>query len=165
MEDKLNKKQEFIMENNSIKYTNYQVVFREIPEEITLAINITNCPNRCVGCHSPELQQDIGDILTPNVLFGIIEAHEEITCVLFLGDGGNIKEIVSLIRKCKLVFTTLKFGIYTGDNKVTIDNDIIDNVEYLKIGEFDDELGGLDMATTNQRLIKITNLKMYGNKD
>lgn len=164
MEDKLNKKQEFIMENNSIKYTNYQVVFREIPEEITLAINITNCPNRCVGCHSPELQEDIGEILTTNTLFGMIEAHEEITCVLFLGDGGAIEEVISLIKKCKLVFTELKFGIYTGDNRITINNNLIDNVNYLKIGKFNNKLGGLDVSTTNQRLIKITNLKMYGNK-
>ena len=36
-----------------------QVVFEEIPDEVTLAIEITNCPGMCVGCHSPWLRGDI----------------------------------------------------------------------------------------------------------
>ena len=27
------------------------VVFSEIPDEITLAFNISNCLNNCIGCH------------------------------------------------------------------------------------------------------------------
>lgn len=42
------------------KYLDTQIVFAEIPDEITLAINITNCPFRCPDCHSPELQRNIG---------------------------------------------------------------------------------------------------------
>ena len=38
-----------------LKYLNCQVTFAEVPDEISLCINITNCPNRCPGCHSPEL--------------------------------------------------------------------------------------------------------------
>ena len=47
-----------------IKYTDTEVVFREFPDEITLAINISNCPIHCKGCHSPELWDDIGEKLT-----------------------------------------------------------------------------------------------------
>ena len=153
--------------NTDLKYTDCQVVFREIPNEVTLAFNISNCPNQCVGCHSPELQQNIGETLTPNVLFGIIDAHEEITCVLFLGDGGSINEIISLIKKCKSTFTLLKFGLYTGNDEITINKELIDNLDYLKIGHYNNKLGGLDTSTTNQRLIKIINLtpEMYGNKN
>ena len=53
-----------------LRYYNFDIVFAEIPEEVTLAINITNCPNRCVGCHSPHLQQDIGENLTTEELSG-----------------------------------------------------------------------------------------------
>ena len=47
-----------------IKYTDTQIVFSEIPDEITLAINISNCQNNCPGCHSPYLKQNIGKELT-----------------------------------------------------------------------------------------------------
>lgn len=30
-----------------VKYTDIQVTFREIPDEITLCINISGCPNHC----------------------------------------------------------------------------------------------------------------------
>ena len=35
-----------------LKYANFDIVFQEVPEEVTLAINISNCPNQCPGCHS-----------------------------------------------------------------------------------------------------------------
>ena len=41
-----------------VRYHNFDVVFAEIPGETTLAINITNCPNRCPGCHSPHPTAD-----------------------------------------------------------------------------------------------------------
>ena len=43
-----------------MKYVNESVVFAEIPDEVTLAINISNCPCRCPGCHSKFLWGDIG---------------------------------------------------------------------------------------------------------
>ena len=46
-----------------LKYADYDIVFQEIPNEVTLAINISNCPNRCVGCHSPYLMEDVGEEL------------------------------------------------------------------------------------------------------
>ena len=51
------------MDRKYHKYLDTQVVFQEFPDEITLAINITNCPCHCPGCHSKELAEDIGDIL------------------------------------------------------------------------------------------------------
>lgn len=47
-----------------VKYTDSQVTFREIPDEITLCINISGCPNHCEGCHSSYLAEDIGTKLT-----------------------------------------------------------------------------------------------------
>ena len=32
-----------------LNYYNYDIVCQEIPDEITLAINITGCPNHCQG--------------------------------------------------------------------------------------------------------------------
>ena len=57
-----------------IKYVpeDTSVVFAEIPDEITLAINISNCPGSCPGCHSPYLQQDTGEELTAEKLSALI---------------------------------------------------------------------------------------------
>ena len=43
-----------------LKYANTDIVFQEIPDEVTLAINITNCPCHCPGFHSHYLWEDIG---------------------------------------------------------------------------------------------------------
>ena len=46
-----------------LKYYNYDIVFQEVPDEVTLAVNLSNCPNHCPGCHSPHLCKDIGNRL------------------------------------------------------------------------------------------------------
>ena len=51
-----------------LRYTDYDIVFREIPDETTLAVNLAGCPNRCPGCHSPQLQEPIGEPLTEEVV-------------------------------------------------------------------------------------------------
>ena len=42
-----------------MKYVDTKIVFQELPNEITLAINISGCPCACIGCHSSYLSQDI----------------------------------------------------------------------------------------------------------
>lgn len=44
-----------------LKYVNGGVVFQEIPDEVTLSINISNCPCHCPSCHSQYLWKDIGE--------------------------------------------------------------------------------------------------------
>ena len=46
-----------------VRYFNFDVVFAEVPDQVSLAINITGCPNRCPGCHSPHLWEDAGRVL------------------------------------------------------------------------------------------------------
>ena len=38
-----------------LKYLDTMVTFSEIPDEVTLCINLTNCPYHCPDCHSKEL--------------------------------------------------------------------------------------------------------------
>ena len=53
-----------------VRYHNFDIVFAEIPGETTLAFNITNCPNRCPGCHSPHLTADEARLLEMERLYG-----------------------------------------------------------------------------------------------
>ena len=34
------------------------VVIEEIPDRVTLAVDISNCQGNCIGCHSPFLKEN-----------------------------------------------------------------------------------------------------------
>ena len=51
-----------------LKYTNTDIVFQEIPDEVTLAVNLSGCPCHCPGCHSTHLWGDTGDPLTDEAI-------------------------------------------------------------------------------------------------
>lgn len=51
-----------------IKYAGRQIVFREFIDEVTLAIDLSLCPNRCIGCHSKYL------VLFPQFFYAITTA-------------------------------------------------------------------------------------------
>ena len=51
-----------------LKCYSYDIVCQEIPDEISLAVNISCCPNRCPGCHSPWLWEDAGEPMTEEFL-------------------------------------------------------------------------------------------------
>ena len=48
------------------------VVLEEIPDRVTLAVDISNCQGSCVGCHSPFLRKDIGEELTEETVDALI---------------------------------------------------------------------------------------------
>ncbi|MCL2247577.1 MAG: anaerobic ribonucleoside-triphosphate reductase activating protein, partial [Lentimicrobiaceae bacterium] len=69
-----------------MRFLSYDIVFQEVPGEVALAINISNCPNRCKGCHSSHLQEDTGEELTEDVLFSLLNIYgNAVTCVCFMG--------------------------------------------------------------------------------
>ena len=122
------------------------VTFSEFPDEIALCINITNCPFHCSGCHSPELWKDIGKPLTQRSLERLISENNGITCVGFMGGE---PEIVNLLAQV-VHKTGLKVGWYWGGKEIPKEIDL-DNFDYIKIGPYIKELGGLDNPNTNQR--------------
>lgn len=136
-----------------VKFYNKMVVFEEIPDEITLAINITNCPCHCKGCHSPFLWEDEGTALTENMLDKLISMDDGITCVAFMGGDASPAEISRLARYVKQNHD-LKVGWYSGRDEVSADIELA-NFDYIKIGRYDEQLGGLNKPTTNQRLYKV----------
>ena len=129
------------------------VVFREIPDQICLAINISGCPHRCPGCHSPYLRENLGEYLTINIISSLVKRHNGITCVLFMGgdaDKEYIKELASYVKTLGLLV-----GWFSGEDDLDI-NQYKNYVDYIKLGSYKEELGPLDSKTTNQRLYKIS---------
>lgn len=135
-----------------IKYTDAQVTFREFPDESSLCINITNCPFRCPGCHSPELWEDIGTELDTKELDKLIQANRGITCVGFM--GGEPKEVNTLAFYLRH-YTTLNIGWYTGYDFIP-EEIYLPNFDYIKLGPYIKEKGGLDNPNTNQRMYKFS---------
>lgn len=136
-----------------LKYHSTYIGFREIPDEISLCINITNCPNNCKGCHSPHLRQDIGTPLTYLELKRLIQENEGITCVCFMGEGKEPLEIERLIRAIRDE-VDVKWALYSGSE--VIDMFSISELNYLKLGPYKEECGPLDCPTTNQKLFKLS---------
>lgn len=142
-----------------MKVYNYKVVFQEFPNEITLALNISGCPNHCAGCHSWFLWQDTGDTLDEAYLDDIIKKNDGITCIGFMGGDQDPDYIEKLARYIKINYPSLKIGWYSG--KKFFDSKFIDVFNYIKIGPYIEKYGGLDKATTNQVMFEITE---YDNK-
>ena len=65
------------------------VVLEEIPDKVTLAVEISNCRGSCIGCHSPFLKQDIGVELTPDAVDRLIADNFGVNCFLLLGEGND----------------------------------------------------------------------------
>lgn len=147
-----------------LKYLYAQVIFSEIPCEITLGISITGCLIRCPSCHSRELWEDKGTQLTRKGLENLIISNEGITCLLLLGGEHDIDTLINLFYYVSVTFPKIKTAWYCGLDMIPKDKEeILDYLDYVKIGHFDLNLGGLDSPDTNQKLYKV-NHNQEGNK-
>ncbi|MBC8617483.1 anaerobic ribonucleoside-triphosphate reductase activating protein [Parabacteroides faecis] len=141
-----------------LRYTDYDIVFQEVPDEITLAINISNCPNRCKGCHSPYLLKDIGEPLTEENLTVLLRKYgKAITCVCFMGGDASPADIEQLAEYLhRQTVAPVKVGWYSGKSELSPAIDL-DFFEYIKLGPYIEHLGGLKSPATNQRFYRIEN--------
>lgn len=137
-----------------LKYVNTGVVFQEIPDEVTLSINISNCPCHCPGCHSKYLWSDIGSPLTSSVLDDFVKEYgDDVTCFCLMGGDAEPEGIVELVRYLHEHHPKYKTAWYTGRQHIPsyVCKTIFD---YIKVGPYIKHLGGLKESTTNQRLYK-----------
>lgn len=137
-----------------MKFTNYDIVFREIPDETTLAINISGCPCHCPGCHSSYLAEDIGEELTYESLMNMVNGNVGITCISFMGGDADpcyLNHLAELLRSSE---PSIKIAWYSGRQELS-DKVNVKNFDYIKLGPYIEELGGLDKRTTNQVLYKV----------
>lgn len=142
-----------------LKFYNYDIVFSEIPDEVTLAINISGCPNHCKGCHSPWLWEDAGFELDSESLYKLISEYSTtITCVCIMGGDAAPLEVEQIANFVHIKFPQLKVGWYSGKTKIPdyIHRDVF---RYIKLGPYIQSLGGLDSRQTNQRLYQVQNEK------
>lgn len=139
------------MTDQRLKYIGYSIVFQEVPNEVTLAFNISGCTHHCEGCHSEYLWKYDGNYLTDDLKHVVDEYRDYITCVCFMGGDQNQLELYELI--CYVGSLNLKTALYTGcDDMCDISDDILRHLDYIKLGHYDAKLGPLNSSTTNQRM-------------
>ena len=137
-----------------LKYVDSKVVFAEIPDEITLAINISNCPCHCINCHSSYLAQDIGEPLDLQHLTNLIDNNRGITCVCIMGGDANPSEVDDIAQDIKEYYPELKVAWYSGRQELSKEIEL-ENFNYIKLGPYIKDKGPLNCRTTNQVMFEI----------
>lgn len=137
-----------------LKYLNTQVTFAEVPDEITLCINITGCKNGCKNCHSSYLAQDIGTELTFNEVRKLIKKNSGISCIALMGGDAEPDKINTLASFIINHYGSIKVAWYSGRQELNNNIDLC-NFDYIKLGPYKEEFGSLNSRTTNQRFYKV----------
>lgn len=137
-----------------LKYVDAKVVFAEVPDEVTLAINISNCPCQCKGCHSSYLAQDIGTELTFNEVRKLIKKNSGVSCIAIMGGDAEPDKINTLASFIINHYNSIKVAWYSGRQELSNSIDLF-NFDYIKLGPYKEEFGPLNSRTTNQRFYKV----------
>ncbi len=152
-----------------LKYFDYSVTFAEFPDEISLCVNISNCPNKCEKCSESWLAQDIGMVLDEDSILELIEKNPGITLFGFMGGDNDPEGRVRLSKFIKNKFG-IKTGVYSGSNSIYLSG--IETFDYYKYGKwiypFDEngalisnrQCGPICYIGTNQKMFEIIDGKM-----
>ena len=135
-------------------YSSVEVVFQEVPGEISICFTITGCELFCKGCHSPNLwKKGSGQKLTDELYVKILEKYKEFaTCVLFMGGEWYEEELCKKLKTAKE--KGYKTCLYTGLTNIS-SSKIKNLLTWLKTGAWVQKLGGLESKTTNQQFIEV----------
>lgn len=136
-----------------MKIASYDIVFQEVPGQVTLALNITQCPNHCPGCHSPHLQEDTGLALDRAMMDSLLEKYaRDITCVCFMGGDSEpetVMELADYVHDAGLLSAW-----YSGRQKLP-DCFKYDCLDYVKVGPYVESRGPLSNPDSNQKMYRI----------
>lgn len=142
-----------------LKYHSTYIGFREVPDEISLCINISGCKNNCKGCHSPYLREDAGTLLNFASIDSLIRDNEGITCISFMGGDHEWGRVLELATHIKTYHNNLKTAWYSGrDSFPYLFSEFKVMFDYIKIGSYKEEFGPLDSPKTNQKMYQVNHV-------
>lgn len=141
-----------------LRYVDTDIVFQEIPDEVTLAVNLSGCPCHCPGCHSPHLWGDTGLPLDNDAIDALIRPLD-ITCLSLMGGDAQPAEVDRLFAHIRRQFPNLHTAWYSGRSLIA-PGIHLKNLDYLKLGPYLAHLGGLRSPRTNQRLYRIVSNRL-----
>lgn len=138
-----------------LKFYSKQVVFQEVPNEISISFSIAGCPLKCPGCSwKTAVSSMLEKQLTDEYYYKALEEYTNLaSCVLFYGGEWDKQDLIHKLQIAKSM--NYKTCLYTGLTFKKVDKEIIDNLDYIKVGPYIAALGGLDSPKTNQKLINL----------
>lgn len=141
-----------------MKFVDFDVVFQEVPNEISLCFSISGCKIQCKDCHSPKLWNvDNGEELTLTKFSEFLIRYEHYaTCVLFMGGEWFEEELCLMLQLAKR--KGFKTCLYTGLDDVS--EVLKSELTWLKVGKWVSALGGLNSPQTNQKFIEVKTNKI-----
>lgn len=126
------------------------VVLEEVPDRVTLAVEIPNCQGSCPGCHSSFLKLDLGKELTAAEADRLVEDNFGVNCFLFLGEGNDHEALMKLAAHLRAAHPDLELALYSGRQEV--EEEIYEAFDFVKVGPYVEALGPLSETSTNQRM-------------
>ena len=117
-----------------LKVYDSAVTFSEFPDEITLCVNISNCPGYCDGCSEPWLLKDIGEELTNEKIDALINEHKDITVFGLMGGDNDHNDVVRVVNYIHTKYPQLKVGMYSGRDYMSMK--LLEVLDLYKIGRF-----------------------------
>jgi anaerobic ribonucleoside-triphosphate reductase activating protein len=136
-----------------MRYAFTEVVFQEVPDEVSLLFFICGCPLRCPGCHSASLwSAERGEPLTLAIFDQHLNNYDGlVSCICFFGGEWWPRQLADLLARAQE--RGFRTCLYTG--LTAVDASITQHLDYLKTGHWDPRLGGLDQPQTNQRMVRL----------
>lgn len=131
-----------------------RILLSEVPGEISLCIPAVGCTRRCPGCHSPEYWDtatEYTELDPPDVVSYFYTALGKASCICFM--GGEWDQYFPLYTKMAHDMG-FKTALYTGSDDIPPAY-IMEHLDYLKVGAYKEEFGGLQSRSTNQRMFTV----------
>ena len=138
-----------------LHYIDTDIVFQELPDEVTLAVNLSGCPCRCPGCHSTHLWNEGGEVLDGETVECMLSRQkQEVTCLSLMGGDAQPQEVNNLAHWLRQRHPKLHIAWWSGRTLLSPQVSL-SNFDYIKLGPYLRHLGPLKSRTTNQRLYRV----------
>lgn len=136
--------------------------FSSNPDGISGDLLFKGCKRHCKGCHNLELQEFAPPDTSVNDIIRAIKANDIHILTLMGGEplDQDIKALRYLICSVKDEVKGLKVSLYTGNEFEEIPEEILELVDYVKTGRYDEDNlsnGDYFLASYNQRFYKRAN--------
>lgn len=134
------------------------ITFREVPNKIAVYFEIGGCIKGCKGCHSEHLQLPIQEpmSLARMVQYADKQVDAGANAIVILGGTTNRIAYDDLIRMIEALANIAPVCLYSGSDDDSLHMKLItqSSLTWLKTGSYQEDLGGLQAPTTNQRFYK-----------
>ena len=146
----------FVFRGFDVNYFPDQVFLglQEIAGEITLIIPLAYCQHHCIGCHSPQYQDEFGgEVLTEDRYLKYLQQYKDKASCICLFGGEHSPLTLSAWSGLAQGYG-FHTALYSGFDFEELPEGLADCFNYIKVGSYREELGGLDSRTTNQRMLR-----------